>query len=404
MSDVSGAGDLQTKQLEATLAELVAREQVKAATETINRGYDQTNTVSQRDAGTVNELLTSQPIPVPTLPAASSGSREVSAEDINGLQSTALTVRDALDQELEEDANAPLVGESSDSRGGVAQPQTREQSSTSPSSSGSDSSSLQAMVASVQAGLPASTDAARVVGDYENSIRQVAASIQQTPGAALSAPVQALSVAALNASPSVAKLGSLAVQRLIDDIVVLNRERGGAAVDGDKEVQQQSADLYGIPEQVRLSLLSQRLGIGLDPLVRTREAYLEGVLSVQRGILLSLKAMSNTEFLELLKERLREDQVREDQQKEAVEKLKQAIAALKAGEPKFAAEILNSASLITTALEQVVDRYTSDETPGSLRQHLKEHLALVLDSVVNEGSHQDMMKRRIELLRSTTKA
>ncbi|USE39355.1 hypothetical protein [Endozoicomonas sp. SCSIO W0465] len=86
-----------------------------------------------------------------------------------------------------------------------------------------------------------------------------------------------------------------------------------------------------------------------------------------------------------------------------MEKLMQAIAALKSGEPKVAAEVLRSASLITTAIEQIVDRYTSDETPGSLRQHLHEQLILVLDSVTRQGSYQDMMNKRVELLHSAKK-
>ena len=118
--------------------------------------------------------------------------------------------------------------------------------------------------------------------------------------------------------------------------------------------------------------------------------------------------MANAEFFERLKERLREeqikeDQVKEDQHKEVVGKLKQAIAALKAGEPKAAAEVLNSASLITTVIEQIVDRYISDETPDRLRQHLQEHLIQVLDSVTRQGSYQDMMNKRLELLQSAKK-
>ena len=418
MNEIPGSGDLQSKRLEPVPAELLASQRLEESVEKVTSGYDQTNSVSQSQSDKADDFLASRVIPVPTLQPTLPGETVASSEDIKALLSKALITRDSLGlQSTAEDVES-FEGSSSEAvsekvSGQPSQAQTTVDSHISAAgtdfasqlsaSRASTSTPLQDMVAKVQSAVPDATVTAQGVGVYESNVRQLAASIQQTSGAELLAPLQALSVVAANVSPSVANTGSLALQRVIDDIVSINRNSGGASVNGARGVQQNNADLYGIPEHVRLSLLSQRLGIDLDPLIRTREAFLEGTLVIQKGILLSIEAMANSEFLEILKERLREEQIKEDQNKEAVEKLKQAIAALKAGEPKVAAEVLSSASLITTAIEQMVDRYTSDETPGSLRQHLKEHLIQVLDSVTRQGSYQDMMNKRVELLQSSRK-
>ncbi|USE39354.1 hypothetical protein [Endozoicomonas sp. SCSIO W0465] len=127
---------------------------------------------------------------------------------------------------------------------------------------------------------------------------------------------ESLSVVASNVSPSVANTGSLALQRVIDDIVSINRNSGRASGNGAQSVQQNRSDLYEMTEHVQLKLLSQSLGIDLNPLIRTGEGRLEGILVIQRGVLLAIDAMSNAEFMEVLKERLREEQVKEDQIKE----------------------------------------------------------------------------------------
>ncbi|WP_066014188.1 hypothetical protein [Endozoicomonas atrinae] len=418
MSEISGSGDLQSKRLEPVPTELLASQPIEDSVEKVTSGYDQTNTVSQSQPDKADDYLASRVIPVPTLQPALPGATVAASEDIKGLLSKALVTKDSLEELSAGEDVEPFESSSSEAVSGEetgqpSQPQTTVDSHT--AATGKDfapqlsavtmpaSTPLQDMVTKMQSALPDAMDTAAMMGVYESNVRQLAASIQQTSGAELSAPLQALSVVAANVSPSVANTGSLALQRMIDDIVSINRNSGGASVNGARGAQQNSADLYGIPEHVRLSLLSQRLGIDLDPLIRTRESFLEGTLVIQKGILLSIEAMANSEFLEILKERLREEEIKEDQNKEAVEKLKQAIAALQAGEPKVAAEVLNSASLITTAIEQMVDRYTSDETPGSLRQHLKEHLIQVLDSVTRQGSYQDMMNKRVELLQSARK-
>ena len=418
MNEIPGSGDLQSKRLEPVPAELLASQHLEESVEKVTSGYDQTNSVSQSQSDKADDFLASRVIPVPTLQPALPGETVASSEDIKALLSKALITRDSLGQQPTAEDVESFEGTTSEAvsekvSGQPSQAQTTVDSHISAAgtdfapqlstSMTSTSTPLQDMVTKVQSAVPDATDTAQGVGVYESNVRQLAASIQQTSGAELSAPLQALSVVAANVSPSVANTGTLALQRVIDDIVSINRNSGGASVNGARGVQQNNADLYGIPEHVRLSLLSQRLGVDLDPLIRTREAFLEGILVIQRGILLSIEAMANAEFMEILKERLREEQIKEDQNKEVVDKLKQAIAALKAGEPKVAAEVLSSASLITTAIEQMVDRYTSDETPGSLRQHLKEHLIQVLDSVTRQGSYQDMMNKRVELLQSSRK-
>ncbi|WP_257296537.1 hypothetical protein [Endozoicomonas sp. YOMI1] len=405
MSEVSGAGDLQPGRLEPVPAEFLAGQPVKEAVDKVTSGYDQTNYVLQNQAARAEDLPAAPVIPVPTLQPALPGATAASSEDIRGLLATALVIRDSLGQKSPGEDVEPVPGGSSEA---VPEDPPGQPSLEESTVMVSTSTPLQNMVTKVQSALPEATDTAEVMGVYESNVRQLTETIQQTSGAGLSAPLQVLSVVAANVSPSVAHTGSLALQRVIDDIVSINRNSREASVHGVKGVQQNSADLYGMPEHVRLSLLSQRLGIDLEPLIRTREEFLEGILVTQRGILLAIEAMSNAEFFEILKERLREeqikaDQVKEGQNKEVVDKLKQAIAALKAGEPKAAAEVLNSASLITTAIEQIVDRYTSDETPGSLRQHLQEHLTPVLDSVTRQGSYQDMMNKRVELLQSAKK-
>lgn len=405
MSEVSGSGDIQPGRLEPGSADFLADQPVKEAVDKVTSGYDQTNYVVQNQTARAEDLPAAPVVPVPTLQAALPGAAVASSDEIRGLLATALDIRDSLGQKSQGKDFEPLPGSSSEavSEDAPGQP-SREQSTVLASAS----TPLQDMVAVVQSALSEATDRAEVMGVYESNVRQLTETIQQTSGAGLSAPLQVLSVVAANVSPSVATSGSLALQWLIDDIVSINRNSGEAPVHGAKGVQQHSADFYGMPEHVRLSLLSKRLGIDLQPLIRTREEFLEGILVTQRGILLAIEAMSNAEFFEILKERLREEQIKEDQvkegqNKEVVDKLKQAIAALKAGEPKVAAEVLNSASLITTAIEQIVDRYTSDETPGSLRQHLQEHLTQVLDSVTQQGSYQDMMNKRLELLQPAKK-
>lgn len=305
MSEVSGSGDLQSRGLEPVPASLLAGHPTNDAVEPVSSGYDQANSVLPGLPAGAEDFPDAPLVPVPTLPPALPGVSVASSEDIKGLLSKVLVIRDGLEHK------------------------------------------------------PAS------VGD----------------------------------------MGPLVLQRVIDNMVSVNRGSGEASANGVTVVQSNSADLYGMPEHERLSLLSRRLGIDLGPLIRTRDEFLEGILVTQRGILLSIEAMANAEFLEILKERLREEQSKEDQvreahHKETVDKLKQAIAALKAGEPKVAAEVLNSASLITTAIEQMVDRY---KTPGSLRQHLQSQLTLVLDSVTRQGSYQDMMNKRVELLQSAKK-
>ncbi|KEI71993.1 hypothetical protein [Endozoicomonas elysicola] len=395
MGGVSGSGELQAKQLELSPAELVAKAMIEEAGDKVKLGFEQTNSVSQGRPDTVESILSSPATSVPTLPAVLPDATAVSSEDIQGLQTKAQAARDTLGL-LSSREQAPAF---SDNNGVGALEESAQQSSD---VRGLSSSPLEDVVAKVQAGVTgaADPDVQGAVGIYESNVRQLAESIQQAPDAEQSPSLQALSIIASTALPSAGSIGSLVLQRVIDDIVSLNRSSKGESTSGDLH----TADLYGIPEHVRLSLLSERLGIDLNPLVRTREEYLEGIAVTQRGVFLSLEALSNAEFLERLQEARREAETKDEQNREVVEKLKQAIAALKAGEPKFAAEILNSASLITTAIEQIVARYTSDETPGSLRQHLKEHLAEALGSVIREGSHQDMMKRRIELLQSATRA
>ncbi len=395
MGGVSGSGELKAKQLELSPAELVAKEMIEEAGDKIKPGFEQTNSVSQGRPDSVESILYSPATSVPTLPAVLPDAAVVSSEDIQGLQTKALAARDLLGL-----LSSPEKATVSSDNNGVGELEASVQQSS--DVRGLSSSPLQDVAAKVQAGLAEAADPGvqGAVGIYESNVRQLAESIQQAPDAERSPSLQALSIVASTALPSAGSIGSLVLQRVIDDIVSLNRgSKGASTVDA-----LHNADLYGMPEHVRLTLLSERLGIDLNPLVRAREEYLEGIAVTQRGVFLSLEALSNAEFLKRLQEARREAETKDEQNREVVEKLKQAIAALKAGEPKFAAEILNSASLITTAIEQIVARYTSDETPGSLRLHLKEHLAQALGSVIREGSLQDMMKRRIELLQSATRA
>ncbi|MBO9481501.1 hypothetical protein [Salinisphaera sp. G21_0] len=415
MSEVSG--DIQPSRLEPVPAEFLAGQPVKDKVDKVASGYQQSNSVSQGQAARTENFPVASVIPVPALQPALPGAMVASSEEIKGLLSTALVIRDSLGQKSTGEAAQPLPGSLSASLSEEASGQPPgERSTVDNQAAGTQRSTvnvpastpLQDMVTKVQSALAEATDTDEVMGVYESNVRQLTETIQQASAAGLSAPLQVLNVVAADVSPSVANTGSLALQRVIDNIVSINRNSGDVSVHGAKGIQHNSADLYGIPEHVRLSLLSQRLGIDLQPLIRTREEFLEGILVAQRGILLAIEAMSNAEFFELLKERLREEQIKEDlvkegQNKEVVDKLKQAIAALKAGEPTVAAEVLNSASLITTAIEQIVDRYTSDETPGSLRQHLQEHLTRVLDSVTQQGSYQDMMNKRVELMQSAKK-
>ncbi|WP_422459670.1 MULTISPECIES: hypothetical protein [unclassified Endozoicomonas] len=414
MSEVSG--DIQPSRLEPVPPEFLAGQPAKEKVDKVASGYQQSNSVSQGQAARTEDFPVASVILVPALQPALPGAMVASSEEIKGLLSTALVIRDSLGQKSTGAAAEPLPGSLSASLSEAASEQPpRERSTVDNLAAGTQRSTvkvpastpLQDMVTKVQSALPEATDTDEVLGVYESNVRQLTETIQQALAAGSSAPLQVLSVVA-DVFPSDANTGSLALQRVIDNIVSINRNSGESSVHSGKGIQQNSADLYGMPEHVRLSLLSQRLGIDLQPLIRTREEFLESILVAQRGILLAIEAMSNAEFFELLKERLREEQIKEDlvkegQHKEVVDKLKQAIAALKAGEPTVAAEILNSASLITTAIEQIVDRYTSDETPGSLRQHLQEHLTRVLDSVTQQGSYQDMMNKRVELLQSAKK-
>ncbi|WP_257266464.1 hypothetical protein [Endozoicomonas sp. ONNA2] len=401
MSEVSGSGDFQSGRLEPESADFPADQPVKEAVDKVTSGYDKTTYVVKNQTAGGEDLSAVPAIPVPTLQPALPGATVASSEDISRLLEKALVISDSLGQKASGETVEPLPASSSEAVAEDAPGQPSREYSTV-----SAATPLQEMTKG-QSAPPDATDTAQVPGVYESNIRQLTKTIEQASSAGSSAPLQVLSVVA-NVSPSVAHSGSLAVQRAIDDIVSINRNSGQSTVHGAQGVQQNSADIYGMPEHVRLSLLSQRLGIDLLPLIRTHEAFLEGILATQRGILLAIEAMANAEFFERLKERLREeqikeDQVKEDQHKEVVDKLKQAIAALKAGEPKAAAEVLNSASLITTAIEQIVDRYISDETPDRLRQHLQEHLIQVLDSVTRQGSYQDMMNKRLELLQSAKK-
>ncbi|WBA79878.1 hypothetical protein [Endozoicomonas sp. GU-1] len=415
MSEVSG--DIQPSRLEPVPPEFLAGQPAKEKVDKVASGYHQSNSVSQGQAARTEDFPVASVIPVPALQPALPGAMVASSEEIKGLLSTALVIRDSLGQKSTGAAAEPLPGGLSASLSEAASGQPpQERSTVDNQAAGTQRSTvnvpastpLQDMVTKVQSALPEATDTDEVLGVYESNVRQLTETIQQALAAGSSAPLQVLSVVAADVFPSDANSGSLVLQRVIDNIVSINRNSGESSVHSGKGIQQNSADLYGMPEHVRLSLLSQRLGIDLQPLIRTREEFLESILVAQRGILLAIEAMSNAEFFELLKERLREEQIKEDlvkegQHKEVVDKLKQAIAALKAGEPTVAAEVLNSASLITTAIEQIVDRYTSDETPGSLRQHLQEHLTRVLDSVTQQGSYQDMMNKRVELLQSAKK-
>ncbi|WP_422445744.1 hypothetical protein [Endozoicomonas sp. ALB091] len=414
MSEVSG--DIQPSRLEPVPPEFLAGQPAKEKVDKVASGYQQSNSVSQGQAARTEDFPVASVIPVPALQPALPGAMVAPSEEIKGLLSTALEIRDSLGQKSTGAAAEPLPGGFSASLSKAASEQPPRELSTSDNPAAGTqrstvnvpaSTPLQDMVTKVQSALPEATDTDEVLGVYESNVRQLTETIQQALAAGSSAPLQVLSVVA-DVFPSDANTGSLALQRVIDNIVSINRNSGESSVHSGRVIQQNSAYLYGMPEHVRLSLLSQRLGIDLQPLIRTREEFLESILVAQRGILLAIEAMSNAEFFELLKERLREEQIKEDlvkegQHKEVVDKLKQAIAALKAGEPTVAAEVLNSASLITTAIEQIVDRYTSDETPGSLRQHLQEHLTRVLDSVTQQGSYQDMMNKRVELLQSAKK-
>ena len=254
MSEVSGSGDFQSGRLEPESADVPADQPVKEAVDKVTSGYDKTTYVVQNQTAGGEDLSAVPAIPVPTLQPALPGATVASSEDISRLLEKALVISDSLGQKSSGETVEPLPASSSEAVAEDAPGQPSREYSTV-----SAATPLQEITQG-QSALPEATDTAQVPGVYESNIRQLTKTIEQASSAGSSAPLQVLSVVAANVSPSVAHSGSLAVQRAIDDIVSINRNSGQSTVHGAQGVQQNSADIYGMPEHVRLSLLSQKLG------------------------------------------------------------------------------------------------------------------------------------------------